>query len=125
MANILLVEDEDQLRSLLKEVLESAGHAVYEARDGKSALNIFEFYLTDLVVTDLIMPEKEGLELIRELRRSQPDIKIIAMSGGGRNNAHDYLEMAKKFGAAILLEKPFSNDNITEAVSALLETPAL
>lgn len=125
MANILLVEDEDQLRAMLREVLESAGHAVREAKNGKIASDIFALHPTDLVITDLIMPEKEGLELILELRRSRPDIKVIAMSGGGRTSAQSYLEIAKKFGAACLLEKPFSNDGIIGIVDTLLESPAV
>ena len=119
MANILLVEDEDQLRSLLKEVLESEGHAVWDAENGKTATSLLASFPIDLIITDLIMPEKEGLELILEIRRSHPEIKVIAMSGGGRSNPQDYLEMAKRFGAKAVLSKPFTNEAIIDAVNNL------
>jgi len=120
MANILLVEDEEQLRSMLREVLQSAGHEVREAENGKIALNAFAAQPAELVITDLIMPEKEGLEIIRELKRGKTDVKIIAISGGGRNNAQDYLELAKRFGADHILAKPFSNREILEVIEKVL-----
>lgn len=121
MADILLVEDEEQLRSMLREVLQSAGHQVREAENGKIALNIFAARAAELVITDLIMPEKEGLEIIRELKRGKTDVKIIAISGGGRNNAQDYLELARRFGADHILSKPFSNREILEVIEKVLE----
>src|SRR5687767_14027836 len=100
MASILLVEDDEQLRPMLKLVLERGGHQVQEAGNGKEALKIYLRHPTDLVVTDLVMPDKEGLETILELRRIYPDVKIIAMSGGGRTGGgQGYLELARKFGA--------------------------
>jgi DNA-binding response OmpR family regulator len=122
MANILLVEDEEQLRSMLREVLQSAGHEVREAENGKIALNIFAAQPAELVITDLIMPEKEGLEIIRELKRGKTDVKIIAMSGGGRNDAQDYLELARRFGADAILSKPFSNREILEMIEKVLDS---
>lgn len=120
MANILLVDDEEQLRSVLRLVLEEAGHVVQEASDGQKALESFKNKQPDVVVTDLVMPNKEGIETIMELRRMRRDVKIIAMSGGGRNNATDYLSLAKRFGACITLTKPFSNKEMLEAVQAAL-----
>ncbi|MDQ6787931.1 MAG: response regulator [Acidobacteriota bacterium] len=121
MVNILLVEDEEQLRSMLKEVLQGAGHEVREAENGKVAMNLFARQPADLVITDLIMPEKEGLEIIRELKRSNLNVKIIAISGGGRNDAQDYLELARRFGADHILAKPFSNREILDVVDKLVE----
>ena len=122
MANILLVEDEEQLRSMLKEVLQSAGHLVREAENGKIALNVYAERPAELVITDLIMPEKEGLEIIRELKRGKAKVKIIAISGGGRNDAQDYLDLARRFGADRTIAKPFSNREILEVIEKVLES---
>ena len=123
MANILLVEDEEQLRSLLKIVLESAGHTVQEAGDGKEALESYVRNPADLMVTDIVMPNKEGIETILEFRRNHPGLRIIAMSGGGRNSAQDYLKLAKSFGADYVLTKPFSNQAILDVVKTVLASP--
>jgi CheY-like chemotaxis protein len=105
---------------MVRLVLEDAGHQVQEAGDGKEALESFKKRRPDVVVTDLVMPNKEGIETIIELRRSCRDVKIIAMSGGGRNNADDYLILAKRFGACITLTKPFANKEMIEAVNTAL-----
>jgi DNA-binding response OmpR family regulator len=107
MKNILLVEDDGDLRSLLKLVLEEEGYEVVEAEDGRIALNEFTAHTPDLVITDIVMPDKEGLELIKELKRLDSEIKIIAMSGGARNNPLDYLNLAKYLGADYIIDKPF------------------
>jgi DNA-binding response OmpR family regulator len=116
MASILLVEDDEQLRSMLRIVLDRAGHEVQEAGNGKEALEIYNRRPTDLIVTDIVMPDKEGLETIMEFRRSYPDVKIIAMSGGGRTGAQNYLQLAKKLGADHILTKPFSNQEILDGI---------
>ena len=121
MANILLVDDEEQLRNLLKFVLESAGHSVCEAADGNEALASYRRIPADLVVTDIIMPNKEGTETILEFRRLSRDVKIVAMSGGGRNGSQDYLKLAKSFGANLTLAKPFTNQEFLDAINAALE----
>ena len=123
MANILLVEDEEQLRSMLKIVLEGAGHTVQEAGDGKEALESYVRHPADLMVTDIVMPNKEGIETILEFRRNHPSLRIIAMSGGGRNSAQDYLKLAKSFGADYVLTKPFSNQAILDVVKTVLASP--
>ena len=123
MANILLVEDEEQLRSMLKIVLESAGHTVQEAGDGREALDSYVRHPADLMVTDIVMPNKEGIETILEFRRNHPGLKIIAMSGGGRNSAQDYLKLAMTFGADYVLTKPFSNQAMLDVVRTLLARP--
>src|SRR5258706_15101020 len=99
MASILLVDDDEQLRTMLSEVLKRAGHEVQTACDGNEAIRMYGRNPTDLVITDLIMPDKEGLEMIREIRRGFPTVRIIAMSGGGRNGPADYLALAERFGA--------------------------
>ena len=105
MAQILVIEDDELHRSLLVSVLAGAGHAVTEAADGKRGLEAAKLNIPDLVVTDLVMPEKEGIETIMELRRQFPEIGIIAMSGAG--HASTYLELASKLGAQATLAKPF------------------
>jgi DNA-binding response OmpR family regulator len=122
MANILIVDDEMQLREMLRIVLEDAGHCVREAADGHEALKSYFDQPVDLVVTDIIMPNKEGTEIILELRRSHSDVKIVAMSGGGRNSSQDYLKLAKKFGANMTLAKPFTNQEFLDAINAALAT---
>jgi len=120
MTTILLVDDDDQFRSMLSAVLRRAGYEVREACNGNEATIMYCSHQTDLVITDLIMPEKEGLETIREIRHTNPGVKIIAMSGGGRNGFEDYLKVAKAFGARIVIDKPFSHQEILSAVRKAL-----
>ena len=119
MPRILLVDDDADLREMLRVILISLGHEVIEAGNGREALHLCRTETPDLMLTDLIMPEKEGLETIMELRRLQPDVKIIAMSGGGRSSTQDYLKMAKQMGAAHTLSKPFSTAEMAEAITRL------
>jgi CheY-like chemotaxis protein len=120
MATILLVDDDEQFRTMLCEVLRRAGYEVQAACDGVEAGKLYRSQPTDLIITDLIMPEKEGLEMIREFRRDYPQAKIIAMSGGGRKGTINCLDVARMFGAQQVLEKPFSHQEILQAVHALL-----
>ena len=120
MARILVVDDEDSLRRLLKAVLERAGHEVTTAGDGFEAVRLVDAEPFDLVVTDLIMPEMEGIATIQQLRRLAPDTKIIAMSGGGRGSAGDYLDLVKQLGAAMTLLKPFTPEGLLDAVAQTL-----
>jgi two-component system, chemotaxis family, chemotaxis protein CheY len=123
MAHILLIEDDDALRTVLCLSLTNMGHQVVEARNGKEALRLFRSEPPDFVITDLIMPEKEGLETIGELRRLQPKVKIIAMSGAGRGGPLDYLKVARQMGAARTLAKPFSVDALAAAIAELNGSP--
>ncbi len=120
MARILLIDDDDLLRSALRLTLIHFGHTVIEARDGKQGLALYEQAGADLLITDIVMPEKEGLEVLMTLRKRQPPVKIIAMSGGGRVSASDYLRIAKHLGAAKVLTKPFSNDAMIAAIDEVL-----
>jgi DNA-binding response OmpR family regulator len=106
---------------MLRIVLENSGYQVREAANGKIALDIFTQSPSDLIITDLIMPDKEGIELIMQVRRSHPEVKIIAMSGGGRINPLDYLNLAQKFGADYSIAKPFSNRELLDKVKMVLE----
>ncbi len=117
---ILLVDDDDQLRGMLRKMLEGEGHEIVEAPDGKVAVKLYRERPLDLIITDLIMPEKEGLELITELKHDFPDVKIIAISGGGRIGPAEYLPIAKKFGASYTFEKPFNQEEILKAVQDIL-----
>jgi CheY-like chemotaxis protein len=117
---ILLVDDNDAIRTVLRRLLARSGFDVVEARNGVEALAAHRAQPADIVVTDLIMPEKEGLETILELRRMQPRLRIIAMSGGGRVRAQDYLKLAAALGASRTLAKPFSEAELLKAIQDLL-----
>ena len=119
MACILIIEDDDQFRTWLCKVLEKEGHTVEGAADGSAGLKRFHQQSFDLVITDLIMPNKEGIETIVDLKVIHPAAKIIAISGGGRNHPKPYLEIAEKLGANRTIEKPFERDQLLFAVEAL------
>jgi CheY-like chemotaxis protein len=120
MQRILLVDDDDALRKMLGLNLAMMGYAVTEATNGKEALAAQKSEPADLILTDLVMPEKEGIETIGELRKKYPAAKIIAMSGGGRVSAADYLKVAKMMGADFALAKPFTQQELAEAIAKTL-----
>lgn len=120
MKRVLVIDDDWQMREMMHQALERAGYDVAEAPNGKVGVNIHREDPVDLVITDLIMPEKEGIETIRELRRDYPGLKIIAISGGGRAGADGYLSVAKTIGADRTLSKPFDLKKILDAVEELL-----
>ena len=121
MARILLIDDDDQFRTLLRKMLEKAGYDdIEEANDGRIGVKLFRQRSFDLVITDIIMPDKEGIETIIELTDDYPQIKIIAMSGGGRIGPQDYLETAKRLGASRTLAKPFNYSELIDTVHELL-----
>lgn len=120
MTTILLVDDDEQFRAMVRAVLTRAGYEVRIACDGVEAGDSYRRRPTDLILTDLIMPGKEGLEMIREFRKDHPEAKIIAMSGGGRRGNINCLEVAKAFGAKRVLDKPFSHQEVLDAVSDVL-----
>ena len=122
MARILLIDDDDSLRTALRLTLTHFGHTVIEARNGKEGMQLFPHAAADLVITDIVMPEKEGLEVLMELRTQVPPVKVIAISGGGRVSPDDYLRIAEKMGAAKVLAKPFSNADLMAAIDALLSS---
>lgn len=105
---------------MIERGLKLAGHEVVTAVNGKSALAILPKLEFDLILTDIVMPDMEGLELIRAIRKMNTMTKIIAMSGGGRGTAEDYLTLAKKFGASETLEKPFEITTLTSTIARLV-----
>jgi len=111
------------LRSAVRRILERAGYDVLEAGDGAAGLRLHQHEGADLVIVDIFMPEQDGIELIRELRRASPGAKIIAMSGGGRSGKIDLLKDAAVFGAARTLWKPFEMTDLLAAVRDLLLQP--
>lgn len=120
MRKILIIEDDHHILMMVKRMLERFGFEIELASNGKDGLDLFQRIQVDLVITDIIMPEKEGLETIREMRRINSDLKIIAMSGGGRVSADNYLETARVFGAAAILVKPFTQKQLISAVQNIL-----
>jgi len=120
MAAILVIDDEPLVRSTIRFGLERAGHRVAEAPDGRVGKEMFERQRYDLVITDIIMPEEEGIATIRALKRRDPGIKILAISGGGRSANSDFLEAAAKLGADATLPKPFTAEELLGTVNALL-----
>lgn len=120
MPRILLIDDDEAVRMVLRTSLEIMGHEVAVAGNGREGLAMALAGKYDLVITDLIMPEKEGIETIQELHRLQPALKIIAMSGGGRGNAADYLPLAGLLGASRTMAKPFSHEELERAVKEVL-----
>ncbi len=122
--HILVADDDDQVRMLLKRVLVKAGYAVSEARNGNEAERISKQKPAALLITDLIMPDKEGIETIQEFRRNQTPVKIIAMSGGGRLDQNMYLSMAKQIGADRVLSKPFMPQELLKVVQSLTGEPS-
>jgi len=121
MKTVLIIDDETLVRATVARMVEREGHRVLQAANGVEGLNIFKRERVDLVVCDIIMPEKEGIETIGELRRNNPALKIIAISGGGRTENVDFLGMAQRLGADHVLAKPFGRDEFTALLRKSLE----
>lgn len=120
MAKILVFDDEPSILLMFKKMLEKEGHHVEVALNGKDGMRLFEKDKPDLLITDIIMPEKEGLETIFELRRQYPALKIIAISGGGRIGPDGYLPGAKLLGADAVFAKPIVPKEFLKTISDLL-----
>ena len=120
MALILLVDDDPQMLRLLTDVIELDGHQALMAEDGVLALAYFEHQTPDLVITDILMPNKEGLEFISEVREMHPDLKIIAYSGGGSADPESYLEFASGMGADRVFSKPMPLTSLRNEIKTLL-----
>ena len=119
MANILIIDDETPVRSLLRAVLERESHHVFEAPNGRAGLELYRERSFDLIITDLTMPEMDGLELISELTRGFLSVKVIAMTGGSESEIR--LDTAKLLGARSTLQKPFPKDILLNLVKYELE----
>lgn len=120
MAKVLVVDDDEQVRELLNRVLLVDGHEVCQAPDGLVAVDICHRQSPDLTIIDLIMPNKEGLETIRELRRDYPAMRILAISGGGLTGTNSYLRLAQRLGADGAMAKPILPNELRKTVSELL-----
>lgn len=122
MPSILVVDDEGQLRKLIREILEQAGYQISEARDGKEAIQQYRLAPADVVIMDILMPEQDGLETIATLRREFPNVKIIAITGSSEMiGILSYLDVAKMLGAHRTLQKPFEMKALLETVQAELQ----
>ena len=120
MAYILVVDDEEDIRELLRAMLEEAGHVVETACDGADGVCRFHTKQPDLVVTDILMPNMGGLNLITEVRRQHPDLPVIAISGGGTDGKLNFLKTAKTFPGVKTMDKPFGNQEFLDAVGEVL-----
>ncbi len=121
MPQVLVIDDNDQLRDVIKETLSRAGYETLVASDGKEGVDLYRKEKPDLIITDIIMPEKGGPEVIFELQKEFPDIKIIAMSGGGRISGQEYLDSIAMFSdLKYTFEKPFAMNDLLKAVKDLV-----
>ena len=120
MARILVVDDEQPVREVVRRLLELAGHEVAEAANGAIAVSMSQDADYDLFLTDMYMPEQEGIETIPLLRDAVPHAKVVAMSGGGCLGKGSLLDMARKLGADATLAKPFGPDELVRCIEATL-----
>ena len=121
MANILVIDDEEAVRRVICKVLVRERHEVFEAPDGKVALDLMRDNPPDLVICDLFMPEMDGVEVLRELRRDYPDLQVVAISGGAYQGKVQLLDVAKGLGAVAVLEKPFELEQLLGVVRGVLQ----
>ncbi len=121
MMRILVIDDDANILGILAEMLTTAGYEVVEASNGEEGVRLYRHAPFDLVVTDLLMPEKDGLEVVMELCKDFPEVKIITLSAGNAYG-HSSLETSKALGAARTLRKPFMEDQLLEAVREVLES---
>ena len=120
MARILVIGNDEGMRSLLRDMLEEEKHEVWEAPDGRVGIDLYRQHHPDLVVTDIFMPEQEGMQTILELRKKTSQVKIIAISGGALSEGLKVLRAAGDFGALRVLAKPFLPQDMLKAVKELL-----
>jgi CheY-like chemotaxis protein len=120
MATILVIDDDQAMRRLLVNALTAQNHAVIEAADGRQGVELAARHNPALVITDILMPEKEGIETMRELREHAPSVKIVAISGGGLSHNMLFLDLAKALGADATLAKPFRPADLVKTVEDLL-----
>lgn len=120
MATILVIDDEPSIRRSLRRILEADGHQVLEAEDGRAALRLEDTNPVQLIITDVFMPEMDGIEFLIEHQERRPDVPIIAISGGGFADKEHVLTDAGMIGAVATLSKPLSVDDVREAVAKAL-----
>jgi DNA-binding NtrC family response regulator len=123
-ASILVIDDDAAVSRTLSLILTRAGYNVGMAASGRKAFELLANERFDLVLTDIIMPELDGIEAIRRIRDEYPDLRVIAMSGGGQIDKADFLHMAEVLGADRVIEKPVRSDRLLELVSTTLAEPS-
>jgi two-component system response regulator TrcR len=121
---VLIVEDEPELLTLMADSFRRADIEVYTARNGEVGLELFRTIRPDLVITDIVMPAKEGVSLIMDIKKTGSDAPVIAISGGGTRSCKDYLRWAKELGAALVLQKPFRMSILLMMARFLMEKAA-
>lgn len=120
---VLVVDDNPDQRELVRRMVERAGYACVIAANGREARSQLESATVDAAVTDVFMPDEDGLEFLRHVREERPELPILVVSGSGPHNRIDYLAIAMKFGATATLEKPFTGKQMAEALGSLLGHP--
>lgn len=123
MANILVLDDDKDILNLLGTILRQSGHLVHCLEDGRQAFTIHKESPIDLIITDILMPEFDGIEVIRQFRQLSPKLKIIAISGGGYTDPQQFLSMAQRLGADATFNKPFDWNALVATANSLLEIP--
>lgn len=116
---VLVVDDNETFLGMLSIFLVKNGYEVFKSNDGKDALIQYEFHLPDIVITDIIMPENDGIQLLTNLHNINPNVKVITMSGGNRGHADTYLQMAENLGANCVLNKPFELPELLKVMKEL------
>ena len=120
MTHVMVIDDDEQIRKLLREMLEREGYEVVTASNGAEGIRLHGERSADLIITDILMPVKEGISTIHELRSKFPEVKIVAITGGGHNGPpRHYLGMARQIGAHRVIAKPFARRQILEAIGEL------
>jgi len=120
MASVIVIDDEESVRYSLRSILEEAGHTVLEAENGIDGLVLMSETSVDVAIVDMIMPVKEGVETTIQIQRQFPAVKTIAMSGGGRSQNFDFLQIAKDYGACDTLQKPFSKEQLLTSIESCM-----
>lgn len=120
MARVLVIDDDEVICMLLTRILQAGGHEVVSASDGRKGVALFKMNPAEVVITDIYMPNQEGLATIMELRKAYPDLKIIAMSGGGARATMDVLPVAAALGAGRTLRKPFTPAEVAALMADVL-----
>ncbi len=121
---VLIIEDDTDVRAMLRRMLQQAGYDTVEARDGRLGLEACAACRVDVVLTDIVMPEMEGIETIREIRARYPDVAIVAMSGGDTDYDDSYLSMARMLGAKHTLTKPFRRNELLTIIEEIRHSAA-
>lgn len=120
MARILIIEDNGPLREMLKNALGTEGHSIFEASNGGEGISLFERQEFDLIITDIIMPGRWGIEIIVKIKQTRPKAKILAISGAGRGRSEELLKAAWNVGANAVLTKPFTIKDLRQTIASLL-----